>query len=94
MKRKNMRDEVGRRGGQSGEGPPMAWKASKGCGTDPAAHEGHFEKATSRANNSNNAEREAGGRERQVGTCFLEMITRSESFTLPFSMFDVECNVS
>lgn len=38
----------------------MAWKASNGSGTDPAAREGHFEKAASGANNSD----KAGGRER------------------------------
>lgn len=38
----------------------MAWKASKGSGTDPAAREGHFKKAASGANNSNNTERMGG----------------------------------
>lgn len=67
-----MQDEVGRRTRTKRERPPMAWKASKGCGTHPAAHEGYFEKAASRANNSNNGVREAGGRVRQVGTCSLK----------------------
>lgn len=70
----------------------MAWKASKGCGTDPAAHEGHFEKAASRANNSNNAEREAGGRERQR-TCSLKrsLEARASRHHLTRLMWSVMC---
>lgn len=71
----------------------MAWKTSKGCGTDPAAHEGHFEKAASRANNSNNAEREAGGRERQFGTCSLKRSreARASLYHLAPLMWSVMC---
>lgn len=61
----------------------MAWKASKGSGTDPTARKGHFEKAASGANNND----KAGGREQLER---WDVLTGNKSSTLAFSPSDVD----
>lgn len=60
QKRMEMTEDEGEADeGNTERRPLVAWKASKGSGTDPAARKGHFEKAADGANNGD----KAGGRE-------------------------------